>query len=191
MSRLKKFGIVTILLLAACSFMCLGFIIYEGKRKVTKEALLSYIRDPENGLFKSDSIGNVKYAIYYKPSQLAIRNDSLLNRFYFILKCSYFNQDMLGDMRVPYDYSKVIKNLSFNLKSYLYGVYDKTDTVNLRDFVYARTYGSSNSSDVSLVFDRKQEFKQFEIVVWDFVFEKYQKVYFTFNHSDIKNCPEI
>jgi hypothetical protein len=190
-NNLKRLGKGNILGFITCTFLFLSFVIYQKKQPVTKEMQLSYITNLENGLFKSDSIDHLKYVIYYKPAQLVIQSNAEPDNLNFTLKCSYFDQDLLGDLQAPYNYTRVINNLSFHLKDFVYGVYDETDTVSLNEFAYARTFGSSNSSDALLVFDKKDEFDQFEIYVSDFVFEKHQGVQFTFQNSDIENCPVI
>lgn len=198
MNRVRYIIAITFALILSI-FVFMSFGEHEKIPYTTKRELYAFLMDKKNNLIKADSMEKVKYVLCYKPEELiastifssASNDKKKVNSLFFILQVSYEGNDLLHHSNVPYNYKRVLNNISFNLEKYLYVVIDKQDTLALCNSSYSRLYGQTNQSSLLLYFQSKMEFELCEVFVKDFVFETDDILKFKFKNEDIKKCPHL
>lgn len=163
--------------------------------QMSRAQLSEFIQNSENGLLKSDSLEHISYEVYYRPVALLQKKDTTekesSNFLSFKLKISNQGKDLFYSTKVRYGFEPVLQRISFDLKSYIFGVYDRKDTVALLSSNYAREYAISDGTSVLLNFERKPFNGEFDIVIKDVVFESLTRVIFKYRKSDIEQADLI
>jgi len=191
--------VINIIFLIVFSFSC--------KRNYTREDLIIYVNDPDNGLIKETSINDLRVSIIYKPTDLIslqeignkkINEDSLKvfnkkynNYLFFVLSFSKDNKDLLGTMQNGKDnFNKLLLSLSFNINEYVSAFTDDKQELELIDFNYPRSFGMTNSTDILLVY-KKPLAKDSNIKFIINAAISSSVIKFEFNAKNINNCPHI
>jgi len=160
---------LAVLIMASIIFAFVGF---TTKSVKTKEELISYARNSENGLVKVKTINGVKLKVMLRPNDLLVEQelgegttpdkaevnrlrDKYNNYLYFILSISADGKDVsttrLADMQA---FSNRIQTLAFGMGEYVFLTNENSDTAYVVDYIYPRTYGLGNSTDLMFVFDK-------------------------------------
>ncbi|NAY93416.1 hypothetical protein GTQ34_16010 [Muricauda sp. JGD-17] len=162
--RLLQSGMLIALLFAVVS--C-------GQKTFDSEAqLLEYIRTPDNGYHYEKTVGNVQYALTYRPTDILVKQelhqdldkrniDSLRGKYgkylYFNLGMSVNDQELLSSKAHDRDaFGLLVNQLSFDMGEKVHLISDKRDTIPLLDYVYPRMYSMSNSTNMLLVYPKNK-----------------------------------
>ncbi|MCK4662305.1 MAG: hypothetical protein KAT68_05530 [Bacteroidales bacterium] len=154
-------------------------IISSCNKKITKQEMFDYLKNPENGLLQEKTINGINIKVMFKPSSLfvlqEINNDTTINDekiqklkeqynkyLYFIISFSQNKQELLnlfaGNQQ---QFGAMVNQLAFDMDNNVSLISSKKDTLPLMDYIYPRLYGMSNSTDILFVF-KKEELKNFE-----------------------------
>lgn len=148
-----------------------GLISCSAPDYLSGSELHRYLAEEGNGLSQSVTTGPVTMKVTYRPQDLLVWQEiegvtdtaqirSAFDRYqdylYFLLQLSAGEQDALyGTSRDQADFSEKLQTLSFRMAQHVHLTTSEQDTVPLADAYYSRTFGLSSSSDVLLVFNRK------------------------------------
>lgn len=180
------------------------------KGKVSEAKLTDYIKNPKNGLFHEKTVNGVTYQVYYRPSDFIVKlmlstEDSITEQkvdslrseigkqLYFIISISRRGTDALesfaGDRAT---YSAMVQQLAFGLYEQVTLTTNLSDTLQLLDYVYPRTYGYSGTASMLFTFERKdlQLYEWLSLQVKDFGL-KTGDLRFKFYTKDIQETPEL
>ena len=144
-----------------------------AKQKVSEEELKKYIRDVDNGLRQSITVGEFNVEATYQPTDLFVLRElgsaqpdtASLNKwykkygghYYFILSISKNGKEAVSPTQMPYDqFSDLLQTVSFRMGEYTTMTTSRQDTIPLADFIYNRTFGMATGSDILMVFDKKE-----------------------------------
>ncbi|MBL7846162.1 MAG: hypothetical protein JNL40_01745 [Cyclobacteriaceae bacterium] len=140
-------------------------------KELSFKELAAYAADPENGLRKSETAGGILVEVQYRPTDLWVHQElgetmdtasirKLRNKYsqydYYILSLSRDGREALtpgGNMGL---YSELVQILSFRMGEYITMTTDRGDTIAVSDANLSRTYGMGHSTDILLVFSRKE-----------------------------------
>jgi len=209
MLLLKKVTRSTRLTIALLGFTLTAMLV-GCKGKVSEAKLTDYIKNPKNGLFHEKTVNGVTYQVYYRPSDFIVKQmlstedsiteqkvDSLKSeigkQLYFIVAISRRGTDALesfaGDRAT---YSAMVQQLAFGLYEQVTLTTNLSDTLQLLDYVYPRTYGYSGTASMLFSFERKdlQRYGWLSLQVKDFGL-KTGDLRFKFFTDDIQKTPEL
>lgn len=151
---------------------------------LTKDELMAYIADEDNGLRKSATVGNTEVQVQYWPTDMCLAQelqgsadaskhlDSLrrhYNRYcYFVLGLGKDNREALHQGDVDFkSYSDLLQTLSFSMADYVIVTTPARDTIPVGDFTLSRTYGVGSATELLFAFSREkmggQEWIQFNL----------------------------
>lgn len=134
--------------------------------------LHSYVLDEDNELAKSVAAGNTKIKVIYRPTDLLVaqelrssaspsreeiagKREKYRHHYYFILSLSQSGKDILTPNGQA-GFSELLQTISFRMNEVVNLTTSQRDTISVADFVYNRTFGLSNSTDILLVFDKSE-----------------------------------
>lgn len=195
----KILGLIILLLSVFCT--C------SSPRSVSKEQLMAYVLDEDNGLIQSKTVGDYRIELIYRPTDLivsqelqgetmdTIRIQELSRKYgdylYFLLQTSRGGREVLNLENGQQEYSKLLQTMAFRMPEYVSMIQGR-DTTALKDFMLDRTYGMSNTTNLLLVFECKDKsFKEdLQIIVGEFGLG-IGSVKFQFDPADIKNAPKL
>jgi hypothetical protein len=140
--------------------------------KVSHEELLHYIKSESNGLVKEKSINGINFRLINMPKDLMVYRDIMAignidnlkidelkgnyDYLYFTLSVSANGKEVLNllvnDNR---KFGQIVNELAFGLNDKIILTNSNTDTLQLLDSHFQRTYGMARSSNILLVFDKK------------------------------------
>lgn len=173
------------------------------------EDLQSFITKEKNGLLKSKEVGNINIKIAHRPTDLLI-NQELNNKSYtekdvnrlrekydkyayFTLSLSANNQEIEAyNVSGQGDFGARVQQLSFGMSDLVEIHTNQQDTVQVADYVYQRTFGVGNSSDMLFAFEKEKlkdsKWLQFQLGDIGLGIGLNR---FRFNTKDIKSVPKI
>ena len=153
---------ISLLLLVSC----------QSKTFDTKQELLEYIKDPDNGYYQTKTINGVTFSLLYKPTDLLVSQeisdnptrkeiDSLRGIYgkyaYYNLSMSKNNKELLSHKAGNrQDFGKLVNTLAFDLERNIFLLNQKKDTIHLSDYIYPRKYGMTNSTSLLLAYSKKE-----------------------------------
>lgn len=169
----------------------------------TKDEIISFINDEDNGLKKQVEVEGVIYTVTYKPYDLIMARsvgansniDSLKGNyehaFYFNLDISFDSLDVFGHMNG--DFRRMLKTVSFELQDYIFLTNNDGKEFYLKDFIFPRCYGSTNKTSLLLCFqeDNLNDHNDLTICCTDFINGSLEKLKFNFKGSDIVKIPKL
>jgi|SRR6185312_1541105 len=183
-----------------------AFTLFKKKSYVTEKELYAYVKNPDNGLMKEQTKDDVKFVVYYKPSDLLTAQDrnskvtqpnsdiktAYNDYYYFVLNFSKDNQELEASLLTTTDFSKAIQELSFGMKEHINIITNEQDTVELASYLFPRMFGSSGSTSFICAFEKEdiEKSKSFDLVFYHPMIVE-SPVRFNFANRDIKNTPGI
>lgn len=178
---LKPFSLLVLTIIAVLLFSC--------KKKIeTRSDLITYINDPDNGLLKTQQIGQVKSVLTYKPSQIAIfsetknKNTSLSavkDKLFFVLSLSANNKEVLRQLQFA-QYSEMVQVMAFRMNDFIEINPDNKEGVKPLECLFQQTYGMSNANNLLIIFNREKlidadnlkiKIKEFGLNIGNLIFE--------------------
>ncbi|UGU18126.1 hypothetical protein LS482_09625 [Sinomicrobium kalidii] len=156
-----------------CGILCLLTACSSGTFD-TEESLLAYIREEENGYMHHKKVKGVDFSLLYKPTDLLVNQelydktdsrtvDSLRKKYgkymYFILSMSKNDQELLNNVAGDRGrFGGMVNELAFGMDRKVHLYTPEKDTLPMADFIYPRMYGMSRSTDIMLVYPRKEKY---------------------------------
>ncbi|TXH25343.1 MAG: hypothetical protein E6Q96_09215 [Cyclobacteriaceae bacterium] len=130
--------------------------------------LLTYLRNPDNGLKKDVMMNGVQMSVMYRPADFLVAQEmaagvadktKLKQKYgannYFLMSLSAEGKEAIQAATMPhYQYSELLQTVSYRLGEFIHMTTSKRDTIPLQDFAYASTFGMGTSNDVLLAFKK-------------------------------------
>jgi hypothetical protein len=189
-------------LLLALFIFCITVISCQ-KEQVSYSELLTYIKDKDNRLNKTDSAGGVVYNLEYRPTDLLVWQelgdqpvssqtvDSIRFSYgkfhYYLLNISVGNQNLFRASSRE-QFSSLLNEVSFNMQEHVFCITDKQDTIQLADFNAPRLYELGSQTKVLLAFERGNKEKHIHVCLTGF--DK-NRITFIYKIEDINRVPLI
>jgi hypothetical protein len=146
----------------------------EPPEYLSEQELSTYVLDEHHDLSKSVAVNTIKIQAIFRPTDLMVAQElkglpgasdddikRLRNKYqpyyYFIVSFSNSGKDVLSNSSSDFSgFSEMLQTISFRMADVVNLTTSKQDTVPVADFVYNRTFGLSNSTDVLVVFDKSK-----------------------------------
>jgi hypothetical protein len=192
-------------------FATIGLITLSSCTKenfTSKEELLEFVTNPENGYLQEKQVNGIKYNLLYKPTDLLVAQElrdsfsmddvSRLRKkydpyLYFNLSMSLKNQELLTSLAGDRSkFGAMVNTLAFDMDRYVHLYTEKKDTIPLADFVYPRMYGMSKSTDLLFVYpnDELTKSQDLRLTIEDFGFYT-GEIKFKLSKQVLNNTPQI
>lgn len=159
------------LVLWALTFITLSC---SGKKFDTKEELLSYVQDEENGYLQRKKINGYDFSLLLKPTDLLVNQelkegdnqeqiqklrDKYRKQIYFTLSMSKNNQELLSTTpKNRQEFGAMVNQLAFGMDKKVHVFTPQKDTLALLDYIYPRMYGMSGATTMLFVYPRDEKF---------------------------------
>jgi hypothetical protein len=128
------------------------------------------VYDTDNGLSKIIEAGDIEIRVTYRPTDLLVLQelghsnnvdtelvDQLRRkyspRYYFVVSFSRSNNEILAGSA---NFSELLQTISFRMHDVISLRTSSNHAIPLADFVYNRTFGLSNSTDLLCVFEKSE-----------------------------------
>jgi len=151
-------------MVAACS---------SKQRLMSRRQFVKYINDPNHGLVQKTKVGDVDVQLSYEPSGLLVAQeltaagagkkpvlDSLEKKYshnyYFLLKFSKDNKELIRQLGSFSRYSDMVQVLSFQMQQYINLTTAVHDTVEMSDYAFEQTYGMGNANTLLIAFPKEK-----------------------------------
>jgi hypothetical protein len=173
----------------------------------TEKELVAYLQDEENGLKKTNEVGDYKVTVTYRPTDLLVKqevgekptqeaiakaNKKYQNYYYFILSLSKSGKEALDQSQGFGQYSEMVQKLSFRVPEFVNMTTSASDTIPVADFILNRTYGLGSSTDILVVFNKEkakgQTWVQFNLNEFGMNLGNSR---IRFKTDDIDGCPKL
>lgn len=147
----------------------------------SKEELLQYLQNEENGYIQKKTVNGVDFSLMYKPTDLLVSQmllskninniDSLRKKhsdyLYFNLSISKNNQEILNVVpKNRNEYGYMVTQLSFGLGEKVHLYTNNRDTIQIAEYVYPRMYGMGKYTSVLFVFPKVLEVKEAKEIIF-------------------------
>lgn len=142
------------------------------KRFHSKEELVRYIMNEENGYTQSKMINGVLYTLTYRPTDLLVNQElgdditserieelrAKYDRYlYFNLSMSKNNKELLSAApKNRSEFGEMVNQLAFGMREKVHLYTISKDTIEMTDFIYPRMYGISKKTSMLFVFPREE-----------------------------------
>lgn len=162
---------------------------------MNKKDLLSYVRNESNGLKKTvETKGGIKVEVFaLRRELLSIKDDQRISikdsLVYFMVSFSAEGKEALSQVGNFDQYAQLINSLSFNPGQYCKLISDR-DTLDLVNSYFLNTYGTSSSNNLLVVFKKKDQHADYELVLSDLGFGT-SRLKFLFRRKDIEKLQHI
>ena len=139
----------------------------------SKEELLTYLRDADNGYHFQKSVNGIDYTLTFRPSDLLVNQsvgehyttseiDKLrinYNKYlYFNLGMSANGKELLSqNIGNRAEFGAMVNQLAFGMSEKVSLIAQKRDTITLLDYVYPRMYGMGGVTEMLLVYGKSPE----------------------------------
>jgi hypothetical protein len=181
-----------------------------GKPEYLSEVELGqYILDESNGVIKEVSSNGVVLKAIYHPTDLLVAQEmktvaaptdkaiedirnKYKNHYYFIVSLSKDGKEVLSPAAQGMaGFSSLLQTLSFGMAEKV-NLTTPTDTIFVADYIYNRTFGLSNSTDLLFVFEKAkaQGQESVQLNVEEFGLGLGSRA-LSFSTSALDNCPKI
>lgn len=142
----------------------------------SKEALLIYLKDIDNGYHFQKSVNGIDYSLTYRPTDIMVAQsigdghhrgevDKLREKYadylYFNLSMSANGRELLSqNLGGRAEFGAMVNQLAFGMADKVSLIGQKRDTMALLDYTYPRMYGMGASTDMLLVYEKKADAMQ-------------------------------
>ncbi|WP_431165688.1 hypothetical protein [Tenacibaculum halocynthiae] len=173
-TKSKNILIVTKLKLLIFLFM-IAIVLASCTTKIfhSKEELVKYIMNEENGYTQSKMINGVLYTLTYRPTDLLVNQEigdnitserieelrAKYDRYlYFNLSMSKNNKELLSTApKNRSEFGEMVNQLAFGMGKKVHLYTKSKDTIEMTDFIYPRMYGISKKTSMLFVFPREED----------------------------------
>jgi hypothetical protein len=175
-----------------------------------KEELVEFIADEDNGLSISHDVNGFQLKVSYHPTDLLVLQEtgeksippggaleSIRDKYkdyhYFILSISKGRKEALySGQESQGQFSELIQTLSYRMGNHVNLTTSRQDTVFLADYIYQRTYGMSEATNLLFVFSEEEikepEWIQFNLKEFGLGLGNQN---FRFNMRDLRQAPKL
>ncbi|MEM1405263.1 MAG: hypothetical protein AAGG59_00700 [Bacteroidota bacterium] len=189
--------------------LCMCLSLACTRTYLSEHELQAYIQESEE-LSKTKVYKGYQITVSYKPNDLLIAQElggeeaksfiqltELRKKYqdyeYFILSLSKENKEALYKAGGGYDqFSDLVQTLSFRMGNYVNMTTSGSDTIEVADYVFPRTYGMGAATNLMFVFNKKNaeddEWMQFNLK--EFGMGLGNKT-FRFRRADLEHVPKI
>ncbi|WP_461445418.1 hypothetical protein [Maribacter sp.] len=155
--------------------LALAFILISCQQKTfdTKEELMAYVSDINNGYTQHKSVNGTDFSITYRPTDMLVSQemteemsraqiDSLRKKYepylYFNLSLSKNNQEVLNSfVRDQNKFGAMVNQLAFTMGDKVHLISKSKDSVKLADYIYPRLYGTSGLTSILFIYPRDKK----------------------------------
>lgn len=177
---------------------------------LSKEELIEFIADEDNGLSKNNDLNGFQLKVSYRPTDLLVLNEvgenripqkealeSLRNKYkdyhYFILSISGGKKEALySGLENQGHYGELVQILSYRMGNFVNLTTSQKDTVFIADYTYQPTYGMGEATNLLFVFSDEEikspEWVQFNLKEFGLGLGNQN---FRFNMQDLKQAPKL
>lgn len=151
----------------------LVFLACGSKSFKTKDEMVSYLQETDNGYHFKKSIKGIDFSLTYRPTDLMVSQlmdetteptgvEKLRTEYgqylYFNLGISSNGKELLSQKaQNRAEYGAKVHQLSFGMADKVTLTNQKRDTLPLLDYVYPRMYGMGRSTNLLLVYKKEYE----------------------------------
>ena len=159
------------------SFLLFGMVVLmvscSSKTFDSREELMAYVTDSDNGYVQHKNINGVDFSITYRPTDVLVHQelmdttskeelDSLRNKYgkymYFNLSISKNNKEVLNSINSSRaDFGAMVNQLAFGMGDKVHLIGKHRDTVELLDYIYPREYGMGGATTMMFVYPREEK----------------------------------
>ncbi|AWX45720.1 hypothetical protein HME9304_02747 [Flagellimonas maritima] len=148
----------------------------------SKEALLVYLKDTDNGYHFQKSINGIDYSLTYRPTDLMVlqstedgpQTDNVAefrkkyaDYLYFNLGMSANGKELLShNLGSRAEFGAMVNQLAFGMAEKVNLIGQQRDTLPLLDYVFPRTYGMGNRTNMLLVYERNPKAMQQDYILF-------------------------
>jgi hypothetical protein len=177
---------------------------------LSEKELSEFILDPNNELVKDKEVNGVQVKVCYQPTDLMVAQELRASRqpsnerilkarqkfsghYYFIASFSKDNKELISpsNQGLP-GFSDLLQTVSFRMGDKINLTTPSQDTLLVADYIYNRTFGMGQSTDILFVFDRKkaqgQKYVQFNLDEFGLGIGKQS---FQFDTRNLEETPKI
>jgi hypothetical protein len=168
---------------------------------VNRDQLIKFINDPDNGLKKSQQVGNIDVEMIFKPyalimSEKKVNNrkvlaDSLKKEFVFEMRISANKKELLKQLAFA-QYSLLVQTLSFEMNDFIRIIPDKNKPLQPKECLFDQTYGLTDANRLYIIFNKSivKDADKLSIKVNEFGLNTGDLI-FEFNVNDLTHLPNI
>jgi hypothetical protein len=164
LSRLAFVGVVTTL--------CVFLYACNAPEYLSEKELSTFIIDEDNGLSKSIISNDIKVTVTYRPTDLLASQElrtfpevtaqqildarvKYQDHYYFLVSLSRSNNELIiPSSQGLSSFSDLLNTISFHMADIAKLTTSGQDTIPVADYIYNRTFGMSNSTDLLFVFEK-------------------------------------
>src|SRR5258706_799815 len=157
------------ILFVACSLYQCGRPDYLSEKDLSE-----FIRNQNNELIKDKEVNGVEIKICYRPTDLMVAQELRSNKqpddekilkarqkyeghYYFIASVSKDKKELLSPSNQGLSgFSDLLQTVSFRMGDKVNLTTPLQDTLAVADYIYNRTFGMGQSTDILFVFDKKK-----------------------------------
>ncbi|MCH5718196.1 hypothetical protein [Niabella hibiscisoli] len=155
-------------ILIVAAFLLLYSCGITKKGSLSKEELLEYVNDPDNGLTKEQEANGVKVKLSFYPSSLLVAQEQADTipieklkaryggHYYFKARFSKDGKEAIRQLGDFGKYSEMVQVLAFRMNDYVNLTTSSKDTLSMADYFFDQTYGMSDGNNLMLVFSKDQ-----------------------------------
>lgn len=151
------------------------FVLFSGCSKSfeNKEAMMSYLKNSEEGYYQKKVTNGVAFSLLYRPTDLLVEQelgsqsnpilrDSLREKYrkymYFNLSISKGGQELLSAApKNRNEFGAMVNQLAFGMQDKVHLFTQSKDTLELADYIYPRMYGMSKATAMLFVYPRDKK----------------------------------
>ena len=165
-------------------FLGIGFLLILGscanRTFDTREGLMAYVTDTDNGYTQHKSVNGIDFSITYRPTDMLVSQelteemskaeiDSLRQKYekylYFNLSLSKNNKEVLSSMsNSRAEFGAMVNQLAFGMSDKVHLISQKKDSVELLDYIYPREYGMGGATNIMFVYPKDEKLLTGEFV---------------------------
>lgn len=166
---------------AACILLGLMASSCGSKNFNTKEDMLAYLNDINNGYHFQKSVNGFDYSLMYKPTDLLVLQfveaeypsqeiEKLRKKYagylYFNLDIGANGMELLNqNIYNRAEFGAMVNQLSFGMADKINLIGQQRDTIPLLDYVSPRMYGMGQGTEMLLVYERNPQILQQEYLL--------------------------
>lgn len=171
------------------------FVSCQQKTFDSKEEMLVYLKNPDNGYFQEKTVNEIDFSLLYKPTDLLVSQslvgnsgrqqiDSLRSHYnkylYFKLTISNKGEELLSVIpNSKSEFGELVNTLTFGMNEHI-GLYtNKKENIVMLDYAAPRTYGAGKDTSILFVYPKNEK-----VINSDYLY--FQIDDFGFGHGEVK-----
>lgn len=185
--------------------LCALVVFSACRKSLSKEDYAAFVTNPENGLRKTENLGDIELSVLYEPADYLLSREfetggtdqaesrkielDQYEHFQFRLKLSRGGNILKYREDSWHNENSRINHFSFDAQRD-FQLVDGSDTLPCKIALYSRNYNLTPTIDLSLTFERSSRENDLRLVYTDSEFG-IGKTKFLFKQEDIENAPEL